>query len=1126
MSQYGSASKNPPWARNTDVSNVTVQQQLQSQMINQLGQQVMYQQQSQVFQPPMGLQQVANSNMLPQLNQSSVNLPGLNTAQLYGQSSTVSYPVPRALNSTAFGAGPVTQQLPPNQQPPSNQPPKQRVFTGTVTKVHDNFGFVDEDVFFQMSCCVKGSNPQIGDRVLVEASFNPNMPFKWNATRLQVLSLQNQGPAPVARKGFSDAPNNYSSVPPPVVDRSDDIGMNNFSRSRSPRRDRIRREADSREENDDRKRRRDSNDRSNRDRDRERDRERERERERDRDRDRERERERERDKDKEKGSTRSPSVRKRSKSPRKRRVRPAPRYMVHVPKIALDVPDADVLELRRRYSNMYIPSDFFLSNFRWVDAFPPNNPFTMDQPCSFHIMHRDTEPLTDNAALLDPPDADYLFSAKVMLMSMPQMGEFLKKCCQMSEDIDPESEAEGRDFVHPTRLVNFLVGLRGKNETMAIGGPWSPSLDGPNPEKDPQVLIRTAIRNCQALTGIDLSTCTQWYRFLEIYYRRGETTHKGKLVAARVETVVLFLPDVWSCVPTRLEWDGLHLNYKRQLDRKLKALLQIDYDEDAATVDEKESEEASVIKREPTPWNRLDTKSLKVSELREELEARSMSSKGLKNQLLARLQKALKSEQEAEEKGVPEEIVPEVPKEVEKTVDKMEDDENKKKEDEERKKQVEKEKVVLEKRYELPDHPHVIVHPNKLAKSGKFDCTNMSLSLLLDYRQDDTKEHSFEVSIFAELFNEMLMRDYGFRIYKSLYEAAEKVREEEREKERKKKEEKEKKEKEEKEKPVKEGDDKEESEKEPDAEKITEDLSEQEVSQDGDKRSRDGREEREDKDKKDKDRDSKDREKKKKEKMMTINPQLLLAFVYFDQSHCGYILDKDVEELMYALGLNLSRAQVRRLVQSVLSKDLKDSRENREALFYRRLTDKPKPEENGTIENSAEEPANDIKSNDIEVPLVGNRSLLPIFTLNDSGSPPSKRARIDRSEQASNVAEGFVMFKGGLLDVEKLTEQLKRSEKARVDTEAILISLREELSSTKKSAESASSTVQELTTKVEQLNDQLFTTTEQLNSTQAKSEMYVSTLKGIQDNINRVLPAVSPKNENCSDMAIKDEPSS
>jgi len=38
------------------------------------------------------------------------------------------------------------QQAAQNMQ---NQQPKQRVFTGSVTKLHDNFGFVDEDVFFQ-----------------------------------------------------------------------------------------------------------------------------------------------------------------------------------------------------------------------------------------------------------------------------------------------------------------------------------------------------------------------------------------------------------------------------------------------------------------------------------------------------------------------------------------------------------------------------------------------------------------------------------------------------------------------------------------------------------------------------------------------------------------------------------------------------------------------------------------------------------------------------------------------------------------------------------------------------------------------------------------------------------------
>lgn len=38
---------------------------------------------------------------------------------------------------------------------------------------------------FVCSVC-KGGVPKLGDRVLVEASYNANMPFKWNATRIQV----------------------------------------------------------------------------------------------------------------------------------------------------------------------------------------------------------------------------------------------------------------------------------------------------------------------------------------------------------------------------------------------------------------------------------------------------------------------------------------------------------------------------------------------------------------------------------------------------------------------------------------------------------------------------------------------------------------------------------------------------------------------------------------------------------------------------------------------------------------------------------------------------------------------------------------------------------------------------
>lgn len=76
--------------------------------------------------------------------------------------------------------------------------------------------------------------------------------------------------------------------------------------------------------------------------------------------------------------------------------------------------------------------------------------------------------------------------------------------------------------------------------------------------------------------------------------------------------------------------------------------------------------------------------------------------------------------------------------------------------------------------------------------------------------------------------------------------------------------------------------------------------------------------------------------KKRKVKLYTHDPYLLLSFVYFDQTHCGYIFDKDIEELIYTLGLNLSRAQVRKLVQKVVTRD---------SLHYRKLTDKSKEDD-------------------------------------------------------------------------------------------------------------------------------------------------------------------------------------
>ncbi len=67
--------------------------------------------------------------------------------------------------------------------------------------------------------------------------------------------------------------------------------------------------------------------------------------------------------------------------------------------------------------------------------------------------------------------------------------------------------------------------------------------------------------------------------------------------------------------------------------------------------------------------------------------------------------------------------------------------------EEEKKRREERDRVARERRYNLPENPAILVHPSPAAKGGKFDCTVMSLSVLLDYRPEDNKEHSFEVNL-------------------------------------------------------------------------------------------------------------------------------------------------------------------------------------------------------------------------------------------------------------------------------------------------------------------------------------------------------------------------------------------
>lgn len=82
--------------------------------------------------------------------------------------------------------------------------------------------------------------------------------------------------------------------------------------------------------------------------------------------------------------------------------------------------------------------------------------------------------------------------------------------------------------------------------------------------------IKKKIQNYRLYTSSTflLLLCPHRYRFVELYYRRSKV--KGRTFPTRVETVVIYLPDVRSCVPTRIEWDALHASYKTKMEFVIK----------------------------------------------------------------------------------------------------------------------------------------------------------------------------------------------------------------------------------------------------------------------------------------------------------------------------------------------------------------------------------------------------------------------------------------------------------------------------------------------------------------------------------------------------------------------------
>lgn len=245
--------------------------------------------------------------------------------------------------------------------------------------------------------------------------------------------------------------------------------------------------------------------------------------------------------------------------------------------------------------------------------------------------------------------------------------------------------------------------------------------------------------------------------------------------------------------------------------------------------------------------------------------------------------------------------------------------------------------------------PCIFVHPNPKAKSGKFDCSVMSLSVLLDYRTDDNKEGTFEVSLFAELFNEMLMRDSGFKLYKAIVDVPEKTKEEKK------------------------------------AAAKTDDDDGSNGKKDADSDSKEDTNNAN---------ASSEAEKAKRKKLVTYEKDLLLACSYFDLGHSGYFETKDLEEILLTLNLSLSRAQIRKLVSKVTT--------SKDQVSYRVLTDRPEDEIPELSGNLMDEDKDEAEKERIRQMSLGFKAFLPKTSRNQPNS----------NVQGESQVEGLCQYKG------------------------------------------------------------------------------------------------------------------
>ncbi|UJR36551.1 hypothetical protein I4U23_029271 [Adineta vaga] len=928
-------------------------------------------------------------------------------------------------------------------------------YTGTVSNMFRDYGVIDNEISFKLNA-VSGPLPRVGDHVVCQMKptegFANQMPYKYYGFDVRVVQTPNDtrrpqrpvgggGGGPQAMSRNSDSyinrnPNrnqssNIKRSLPTNNNTNNNNNNNNVDHHHHPygnnNRDRHGPANNGSHSND--RRRSDS-------------------------------------------TRRSRSHTNKAITPKRSSRAPPPKYTCTLPKASLDCSELNVTQIRSRYSRLHIPSDFYHASYTWQQSVPLDHPIKFITPCSFHVFNKNVPRLsTDIVSVLDPSDADYSWNVRVMLMSSPDIQTLISRSClvnngngKTSLTINPD------DLEHPTKLIKFLVGVRHQNEYFPLGGSWSESLDGSNPDTDHQVLIRTAIRCVRAQTGIDLSKCIQWCRYLEVRYHRPEEIHKGRLIESRVENIIVFLPDIAAaCMPSSLDWEETISKYKQTCDEEI-----------AEELNEVNISDENVEAPSASHHAAVDVENLRVLDLKAELKARGQPVSGIKVDLKKRLTKILQQEKIDEEKATaaaaaattttsttesneeeqPSTTAPETTTSSIKTEIK-----------EHNQADIDKIRKDIESKYQLPSHRSILVHPTT-AKGDKFDCRVVSLHYLLNYANKDTiKEKCFELYLFSEAFSEMLMRDYSYNIYRSLYSCLEVT----------------------------------DTNVEPEPTTITtEQNNEQETNNETKEEQVESMitsnediavpeldaniEENEKKRKRTPSQDdSSDHHKKPAQEetnekntdenhkssttaiqtcQRTIHPELLLAFTFFDRNRCGYLTEKDLEEILLLSGLSLTKNEAKMFVSRIA---------HNEKVQYHKLTDKALP----TDDNN---PTNHIEINETDIDSLapkGNLLLLPhhmsVFGIRSSTINENQLTTSVDNQRAMKQLEMSNKIQTGLeLKIDTLKKEIQKLTDDLHSTQKSSRSYSDQLSDTKKRLRDTQHDLKELEEKYKRYSDALY----------------------------------------------------